>query len=409
MNFQLKGQYLPPKEKAKLKAEFSRELSNILNWWQQNMLDEQNGGFYGQIDGHGQLHPQADKGCILNTRMLWTFAAAANALAHKPYRRLAERAYQYITRFFWDELEGGVIWSVNYEGHLSNTQKQIYAQAFAIYALVEFYQLTGMDKVLQQASEIYWLIEKYSFDRKKNGYLTAFDRSWGAMDDIRLSEKDANEAKIMNTHLHLLEAYTNFYKVIPSAALESSLRNLIQLFLDHFYNPVTGSLHIYFNDDWEPKGENISFGHDIEASWLLWESAEVLKDNLLLKKVQRISIQMAEAVLENAVDEDGAIFYEADPQGIKDSDKHWWPQAEAVVGFFNAWQLSGERKFLDAAIASWSFIKNHLMDAEKGEWFWRTDRNRNPILSEDKAGPWKAPYHNSRMCLEMLKRLNTIR
>ena len=369
------------------------------------MVDEINGGFYGRIDGHGCLHPEEDKGAILNTRLLWTYSAAGNATNKVLSRRMADRAYRYFCDHFWDDLQGGVFWSVDFQGNPMETQKQIYAQAFAIYALSEYYELTKNKEAREKATEIFWLIEKYSFDHEKNGYLSAFARDWKDMDDIRLSEKDANEAKIMNTHLHILEAYTNFYRIFPSTALKEALENIIQLFINHFYIPENGSMHIYFDEDWTPKGEDISFGHNIEASWLLWEAAEVLANEQLLQKTKPICIHMAKAVQTAAIDEDGGLLYEADPQGLKDTDKHWWPQAEAVVGFWNAFEMTGEANFTTSAINCWAFIKDSIIDKERGEWHWRTDRCGVPILSEDKAGPWKAPYHNSRMCLEMLKRL----
>ena len=389
----------------KLKGEFHQELHNILNWWSTHMVDEKNGGFFGRVDGHGKLFPEADKGVILNTRMLWTYSAVALATGDSLYHQLAHRAYTYFCEHFWDDLEGGVFWSVDHLGNPADTQKQIYAQAFAVYALGEYYALTKKREALEQAEEIFWLIEKYSFDRQKNGYLSAFARDWSPMDDIRLSEKDANEAKIMNTHLHILEAYASFYRIKPSTALRNALENVIGLFLDRFYIPENGSMHIYFDENWTPKGHDISFGHNVEASWLLWEAAEALDSAEALERVRPACLHMAEAVLLSAVDSDGAILYEACPMGLKDADKHWWPQAEAVVGFWNAWQLTGEEKFAEAAVNCWSFIKAHLIDREEGEWHWRTDRCGQPILSEDKAGPWKAPYHNSRMCLEMGRRL----
>lgn len=390
---------------TRLKGEFHQELYNILDWWSSHTVDEKNGGFFGRIDGYGKLYPKADKGAILNARLLWTFSAAARSTGKAILFQLANRAYNYFNEHFWDGLEGGVFWSVDFQGNPADTQKQAYAQAFAIYALTEYYSLTKKREALDKVEEIFWLIEKYSFDQEKNGYLSAFGRDWSHIDDIRLSEKDANEAKIMNTHLHILEAYTNFYRVHPSAALRDSLNNIINLFLTRFYNPGNGSIHIYFDEDWTPKGHDISFGHNIEASWLLWEAAKVLANKNSLSQVRPVSIHLAESVLKSAVDEDGGLLYEASANGLKDTDKHWWPQAEAIVGFWNAWQLTGEEKYTNAAIHCWSFITTKLVDMEQGEWHWRTDRTGAPILSEDKAGPWKAPYHNSRMCLEMLKRL----
>ncbi|MCB0635690.1 MAG: AGE family epimerase/isomerase, partial [Lewinella sp.] len=242
-------------------------------------------------------------------------------------------------------------------------------------------------------------------DRELNGYLSAFARDWSPMADIRLSEKDMNEAKIMNTHIHILEAYTNFYRLKPFTALREALTNVIELLLDYFILPETHSLQVYFDENWVPKGDAISFGHNIETSWLLWEAATVLEDEVLLERLRPICLAMARAVLEQGLDDDGGLLYEAGPKGIQDTDKHWWTQAEAVVGFWNAWQLSGEGPFASAARRVWTFIQLYIKDGQHGEWHWRTDRAGRPILTEDKGGPWKAPYHNSRMCMEMLKRL----
>lgn len=390
---------------AKLKNEFRQELHNIIGWWSSHMVDEKNGGFYGRIDGHGRLYPEADKGAILNTRLLWTYSAVARATGEGLHHQLAQRAYTYFCEHFWDDLEGGVFWTVDYLGNPADTRKQVYAQAFAIYALAEYFALTQKRAALEQAEELFWLIEKYSLDRQKNGYLSAFARDWSPMDDIRLSEKDANEAKIMNTHLHILEAYTNLCRAHPFAALREALENSVGLILGRFYLPENGSLQIYFDEDWAPKGRDISFGHNIEASWLLREAAEALGSEEALERARPACLHLAETVLRSAVDSDGAILYEACPLGLKDTDKHWWPQAEAVVGFWNAWQMTGEERYAEAAVNCWSFIKAQLMDEEEGEWHWRTDRCGKPILSEDKAGPWKAPYHNGRMCLEMGRRL----
>ena len=388
-----------------LRKEFQQELDNILSWWMKNMVDHEHGGFYGRIDGHGVLHPQAEKGVILNTRLLWTFAATARQNGNPHFKAMAERAFDYLLQFFWDELEGGMFWTVDFQGNPLNTQKQIYAQAFAIYAFSEYYLLTQNREALDKAIEIFWLIEKYSLDREKGGYLSAFARDWGGMDDIRLSEKDANEAKIMNTHLHMLEAYANFYRAQPTAAVKERLRYILEIFLDHFYKPESGNLHIYFDENWNSKSNGISFGHDIESSWLLWEAAEVLGDEDLLQRTKPVSIHLANASLQHGLDTDGALFNERHANGRLDTGKHWWPQTEAVVGFWNAWELTGQATFTQTAANSWDFIKNFIIDRKNGEWHWRVDRAGIPILSEDKAGPWKAPYHNGRMCLEMLRRL----
>lgn len=384
---------------------FSIEARRILHFWTQRMVDRERGGFYGRIDGHGRLHPDADKGVILNTRILWSFSAAARCFGDGTYRKLADRAYAYLRDHFRDSLHGGVFWMLDKDGKPVETKKQIYAQAFAIYALAEYHRLNRNEEPMVWAMEIFFLIENHSYDGKNGGYLEAFTREWGTLADVRLSEKDANEAKTMNTHLHVLEAYTNLYRVWPEERVRSRLQYLIELFLNRFLDHTTGHLRLFFDEEWQLRSDLISFGHDIEAAWLLGEAAEVLAIPELEQKVKSVAIQIAEATLAEGVDADGGLFNEADSKGLTDTDKHWWPQAEAMVGFLHAYQLSGDDRFYEAAASSWHFIQQYLIDEKNGEWYWSVTRDREPVLSEDKAGPWKAPYHNTRACLEMIVRL----
>ena len=386
-----------------LESQFARELDEILSWWVKNMPDKDRGGFYGRVAYGEILHPDADKGIVLNTRILWAFSAAARKTQNPAYRKIADRAWEYIYTHFRDKEKGGMFWMLKANGEVKDPKKQIYAQAFAMYAFSEYYMLTSSSLALSAAVEIFRLIEQHSYDPVQKGYLEAFDRNWQEMEDLRLSEIDANEAKTMNTHLHILEAYTNLFRIYPEPELKLSLRSLILLFIEKFIDPETSHLHLFFDEEWNLKSRQISFGHDIECSWLLHEAAEVLDEKSILEKVIPITVQMAKATLENGLDIDGSVFNEKLDSHI-DTNKHWWPQAEAVVGFWNAWQLSGEEKYKLAAINCWNFIQTYIKDTEHGEWFWGRDEH-GQLLQEDKAGPWKAPYHNSRMCLEMIRRI----
>lgn len=392
-----------------IKTAADHELEQILHWWINHMTDPKNGGFYGRIDSFNHLHEKADKGIILNTRILWTFAAAARITQKDQYRVVAEKACQYILHHFWDVVYEGVYWMLNNKGEVVNDRKQIYAQAFAIYAFSEHYLLTEDPICKEKAIELFWLIERYSLDKKKGGYLEAFNNEWGPLNDLRLSEKDMNVAKTMNTHLHILEAYTNLFRIYPHNSLADALRSLIQLFLDRFINPETYHLNLFFDENWTLKSEEISFGHDIETSWLLVEAAEVLRDEDILKNCQSIALKMVNAVLDRGMDSDGGLFNEGLESNIIDSNKHWWPQAEAVVGFLNAYQISGQSFYLDHAARSWEFIQQFIKDPVGGEWHWMVDQSGKPILGkEDKAGAWKAPYHNGRACMECTSRIMEI-
>jgi mannobiose 2-epimerase len=388
-----------------LRGEFRKELvSNILPYWINAMVDNEQGGFYGRRDGYDHLESHADKGVILNTRILWTFSKAANVMDDPNFKKIADRAYHYIIRYFVDPEFRGVYWMVDYKGNPVAMKKQIYAQAFAIYALVEYFRATGRKQSLDLAVDLFHLIENYSFDKKENGYLEAFDREWNLLEDLRLSDKDANEKKTMNTHLHVLEAYTNLYRSWKDPFLAKQLKNLIIVFRDKIISK-TNHFNLFFDEHWNVRSHEISFGHDIEGSWLLFEAAEVLGDKKLIDEIKEICVSMVEETLQKGTDVDGSVMNEGDVHGISDTDKHWWPQAEALVGFVNAWQLSANDKYLEAAIKNWRFIQEKLIDKERGEWHWRVSRGGVVYREEDKAGPWKCPYHNGRAMLELMMRL----
>lgn len=366
------------------------------------MIDEENGGFYGQIDGNNQLYPDADKGVILHARILWTFSAVYQKIRKPEYLNTAARAFEYLTSRFLDVEKDGVFWMLNSRGEVKDAKKQVYAQAFVIYALAEFFKITKDEKVLELAIALYRTTEKYSFDIEKNGYLEAFDRNWKLLADLRLSDKDANEAKTMNTHLHVLEAYTNLYKVWKNEGVKSQLENLIKLFLEKFVSK-TGHFNLFFDENWNLKSDAFSYGHDIEGGWLLLEAAEVCENESLKEACKMAAITLTDAALEG-MDEDGGLMNEGDICGVRDTDRHWWPQAEALVGLVNAYQISGDRKYLAFAEKNWTFIETNLIDDE-GEWYWMVHKDGTINRKEDKAGPWKCPYHNGRAMLEIMKRL----
>lgn len=378
--------------------------SNILGFWTQTMTDP-SGGFYGQMTGDGRLNKAADRGVILNARILWTFSAAYNTTQDPATLRQADHAYAYFMRHFMDDDAGGVVWSVDHEGAYVETKKQIYAQAFAIYGLAEYFVASGQDYALEVAQRLFACIEQHSFDAERNGYYEALDRHWQPIADVRLSEKDLNATKTMNTHLHILEAYTCLYRVWKDERLSAQLRNLIDLMKGRFLSDA-GHFHLFFDDDWQLQSDEISFGHDIEGAWLLYEAAEVLGDAALLEDVKAVSLLMTDAAL-LGLDADGGLMNEANAHGLTDTDKHWWPQAEALVGVYNAFELSGEQKYLVDFERVWQFVCKTLI-REEGEWYWRVNRDGEIIPTEDLAGPWKCPYHNGRAMLELMHRMEKL-
>lgn len=391
----------------KLRERVELELrGDILPFWLKYAVDDEYGGFRGQIANDLTVDPHAAKGLILNARILWTFSKAYGVYRDPLNLGAARRAYEYLSRFFWDQEFGGVYWMVDYQGRPMDTKKRIYGQAFTVYALAEYSHASGDSEAMARAMRLVEQIESSSHDEAHGGYFETYERDWTLAADQRLSDVDLDEKKSMNTHLHLLEAYATLLRHHEDPTVRFRLRQLIEIFLRFIIDPTNHHFILFFDEEWRPRSEKISFGHDIEGSWLLCEAAEVLGDTDVLERVRAVAVKMAQAVCEQGIDADGGLMYEAGPAGVLDTDRHWWPQAEAVVGFLNAYQLSGRRHFLDAAERSWAFIEKYIVDRKHGEWFWLVSQAGVPDAAQDKVGPWKCPYHNSRTCFEVMERLD---
>lgn len=377
---------------------------NILPFWTEKMTDVENGGFIGRISGNGKVFADAPKGAVLNARILWTFASAYRLLGNAGYLQTAKRAKEYLITKFFDKEFGGIFWLLDSKGNPIETKKQIYALGFGIYGLSEYYRATRDDEALDYAVKLYQSIEQHSFDTEKNGYLEAFTRDWQLIDDMRLSEKDANEQKTMNTHLHILEPYTNLYRVWKDDVLKRQLKNLIEIFTDKILDADTHHLCLFFDADWNNKSDALSYGHDIEAAWLLHEAALVLGEKETLARVEEI-VPLIVRASEEGLLSDGSMAYEKNIRsGHLDAERHWWVQAETVVGFLNHYQHFGNEKSLQTALDCWRYINNNLIDRQQGEWFWSTLPDGSVNRRDDKAGIWKCPYHNGRACMEILER-----
>ncbi|RZK60698.1 MAG: N-acyl-D-glucosamine 2-epimerase [Pedobacter sp.] len=386
-----------------LAEEFRIELDHILSYWHRKSMDHKNGGFLGQIGGDEVVMDKADKGSVLNARILWTFSAAYNLNKDPLDLEVAKRSFEYFRAHFIDAGYGGVYWTLDYTGKALDTKKQIYALSFAVYGLSEFYKATFDDEALQLAKDLFFEIEDHSYDLVNGGYLEAFSRNWEEIGDLRLSEKDENEKKTMNTHLHILEAYTNLYHIWPNEKLKTQIVNLISGFSKHIVNDEH-HLNLFFDEFWVSKSKVISYGHDIEAAWLLQEAALSISDEQLIAETKLLAVKIAYAASEG-VDDDGMIYeYNPDTDHLVD-EKHWWVQAEAIVGFFNAWQLTNDEFFLNLCIKIWKYTKAYIVDGHHGEWFWGRNKDFSLMDGQDKIGLWKCPYHNSRACIEMIRRI----
>ena len=399
------------------KEQLAKELrdlveNNILRYWMEKMVDMENGGFYGRRDGHNQLDPEAPKAAVLNGRILWAFSAAYRVLGNPNYLLMAKRAKDYIFTHFVDREYGGIYWTVNSQGEPLDTKKHVYVQAVVLFALSEFVRATGDQKVLGEAKEIFYNIEGRTADAINSGYNEAMDRTWRHMGDVRLSDKDELTERSLNTHLHLLEAYTCLYKVWPREVLANRLRRLMGVMLEKMVNPETSHFGMFFSDGWQEDKDIRSYGHSIEAAWLLLDAAYALNDVLLKRHVTEKVVRLVKAADEGLRPNGGMIYMSMidDKDGLLKhiEEYHWWVQAENVLGHWYLYQHLGDEKMIPTMMNGINFIKEHLVDWQNGEWFWSCDAMLSPNQDDDKAGMWKDPSHNTRLCISLIEGLTPL-
>ncbi len=381
---------------------------NLLPFWLTRVIDERR-GFHDHIADDGRVDPLAPMGGVLAARLLWTFSAVFRRTGDEACRRAAARMLRLLLERFWDDLHGGIFWMLDHEGRPLADRKQTYALAFALYALAEHRLATGDERALEHAQSLFRTLETRVGDPAGGGYFEARARDWSPLADVRLSERDLNAPRSMNTHLHLMEAYANLVGVWNDPEPRARLRSLVALHLERILDAASGHLQLFFDERFSPLPGAVSYGHDVEASWLLLEAAELVGDPALLERARASGLRLARLTLEQGFDqESGGVFADRSQDGRLDDDKHWWVQAEAIVGFLNAFALSADEAFLAAAERTWAFVDRFLIDREHGEWRWRTKRDGAPVPGVPKVEPWKCPYHNSRAALQTMARVDRL-
>ncbi|WP_446776269.1 AGE family epimerase/isomerase [Macellibacteroides fermentans] len=387
-----------------LRDEVLKDLKeNVLHFWEKYAVDP-SGGFYGMILNDGTPRPDEAKGVVLNARILWTFSTAYRLFGDENYKHLANRAQRYLIDHFIDKQLGGVYWSLYADGTPLDTEKQTYGMAFAIYGLSEHFRATGSTESLMQSIDLYKVLETQVREFENDGYIESFTRNWQVPPKYGY-DGTGLASKTMNTHIHLLEAYTSLYRVWRNEGLQKRLNALINLVVDKIYNPETNHLKLFFNNQWESLEDIDSYGHDIETGWLLTEAAEVLEDKALLKRIEPIAVNLTDVALKEGRNEDGSLIYERHGADYQRTFS-WWCQAETIVGCVNAWQISGNEHYLHAADKTWEWVKARMIDKEHGEWFRSVTPEGMPDLKTPKASMWNCPYHNSRMGFELFLRLS---
>jgi len=391
------------------KSAISTELNSIGQWWLDKTFDEKHGGFVGEVDFFGVVSCDANKGIVQNSRILWFYSEKALLSNEIEYKAAAKRAFDYLLTYFDDKEFGGAIWEVSPTGEKVNGKKQTYAQSFCIYAFSAYYKLSGNDLALDKAKEYFDLIEKNARDQIHGGYIEAYTQQWGVIEDLRLSDKDLNAPKSMNTHLHVLEAYSALYAILPNPEVKEALIHVLDMFELHIINQENNHLKLFFDNQWQDLSLTISYGHDIEASWLLWEAVEILADKEIMAKYKTIILALADTCYKESIGKHNQVCDEYEiADNIRHEESHWWVQAEALVGFLNAYHLTKEKKYFTICEDIWLFIQRYHKDEIAGEWHWISTLDNNKTNAMYKAGFWKAPYHNGRAMMEVVRLFNTL-
>lgn len=382
-------------------SEVKKELTeHIIPFWA-NLKDEENGGFYGYMSYNLELDKKADKGVILHSRILWFFSSCYAVLKDEKCRELADHAFEYIKNHCIDYDNGGVYWMTSFKGEPADIMKHTYNIAFAIYALSAYYNAVGDKFALDLAYKLFSDIETNTLD--EYGYREAFTVDWKLVPNDALSENGLMADKTMNAILHLIEAYTELYKADRNEEVAKRLKFQLSQIKDKVFDSQTNALKVFFNEKLEVIGDIHSYGHDIEATWLMDLACDTLEDEELKKQFTEMNLKISNNILNTAM-EDGALNNERENDKI-DRKRVWWVEAESVVGFINAYQHSGDKKFLEAARSVWEYIRSYIIDKRIGsEWYSEVSFEHKPHDFKEIVGPWKCPYHNGRMCLEVIKR-----
>ena len=376
-------------------------LEGIIPFWK-NLRDNEYGGYYGWVDYDLNLDKRAVKGCILNSRIMWFFSNAYTLLKDESLLDEAKHGFAFMKEHCMDKENGGIFWSLKYDGTPEETLKHTYNQAFAIYALSSYYEATGDEEALSMAKELFTLIEEKCTDEE--GYMEAFDEKFHVIDNDKLSENGVMADKTMNTLLHVFEAYTELYRVAALPEVKEKLMQIMDVFADKVYNPELHRQEVFFDAHWNCILNLHSYGHDIETAWLIDRGVEVLGEKKYEEKMSPITKDLTAQIYKVAFN--GSSLANECEKGVVNTHRIWWVQAETVVGFLNGYEKDPDKaEYLEAAKNTWKFIKDYVIDKRNGsEWFWEVDEEGKPYPDRPIVEPWKCPYHNGRMCLEVIKR-----
>lgn len=391
-------------------------LGTIIPFWR-NLRDDEFGGYYGYLSYGLELDKQAFKGCILNSRITWFFSNvyllykngllsdedfSRHGYTAEDVKKEAMHGYDFLYNKCIDKENGGIFWSLTYDGKPDDTTKHTYNQAFCIYALSSYYDAFGDGKALDLAAKLINIIETKCTDDL--GYLEARTITFEPESNEKLSENGVMADKTMNTLLHVFEAYSEYYRVTRDEKVGKRLEWIMDTFAEKVYNPKLHRQEVFFDREYNVIIDLHSYGHDIETAWLMDRGVKILGKKEYEDKMFPITKDLTDNIYKIAFD--GHSLANECEKGVVNEWRIWWVQAETVLGFLNGALADKTRsEYMDAAFAQWDFIKEYVWDKREGsEWFWEVKKDGTPDADQPIVEEWKCPYHNGRMCIEVIKR-----
>ena len=376
------------------KQEFYNHLTGDLIPFWNNLYDSEYGGFYGSADSDNNINKTSPKSAVLQTRILWFYSSCYKALKDKNLFEYASRQFDFIIKYMIDENDGGIFWDVEYDGKVKDRQKHTYALAFALYSISAYYSVSKNKSAFDAAQRLFNLIERDYKD--EYGYTEVFS----------LDKSVKGSARTMNTLLHIIEAYTEYHAAVNTAESRKALEYSLDLVRTKAYNDDLCRIECNFDEFMNPVGDVLSYGHDIEASWIVYRACEILGNDEILSDLSPKLDKLTQNVISKGFVDNGrnGIYYEC-KNNIDNTYRSWWVMSEAIVALVHRYNLYKDKQSIYLAENVWDYVKKYFISPH-GEWHTQVDEKGEAIKSRSGlCGAWKCPYHNGRMCLELMEML----
>lgn len=396
----------------------------VIDFWYPRSIDDEHGGFILSYDDEGAFAGNDAKMIVTQARMTWFFARLTRTdVVDGDYTDAADHGFAFLRDAMWDDDHGGFYWEVDRRGTVRKPRKHLYGQAFGLYALAEYYRVTGNEQALDLAGDLFEVIDDVAKDHQNGGYHEYFEPDWEQVTEGTTylatiepdwSPKESGESvldptlKLMNTHLHLLEAFTTYYRVTGDETVRERLHELLTILTNTVVRKDRPACTDKYDPDWTPKLDDadfrvVSYGHDVENVWLTMEASEAL--DVPTRLFADLYDGLFDYSLEYGYDDQNGGFYFFGPLGEHATNriKAWWVQAEAMTSALRMYEATGEDVYRNVFEETYDFIEQYHVDETHGEWHSGVDETLEPVGR--KGAEYKGAYHDGRALIECIETL----